>query len=245
MITIGKPRETNGHIKKTSLALPPRDTNEVKTYYCASCDKGYKKLKGNFRASQSPLFRGWGHIPICIKCLDHYEKEYTERLGSNDEAIRRLALHFDLYLDESLLAASKKIAGRSRIAGYIAKANLIQYKGRTYDTYLEEMAEQERVIESVEDLQNIEQEISEKTLMFWGAGFSASDYIFLNNKYDDWTNRHECKTQAQESLFQKLCMIELQMLKGTQKGEKIDGYIKSFNDTLGVLNIKPVQNIYY
>jgi hypothetical protein len=168
-------------------------------------------------------------------------------LGSNDEAIKRLALHLDLYLNESLLNSSKKIgADQCRIAGYIANANLLQYKDKTYDTYLEELAEQERLndkIESVEDLQEIQNDsISPKTLSFWGMGFSATDYLYLNDKYQDWTSRHECKTKAQESIFQKICLMELQIMKAIQKGDKVDGLIKSFNDLLGSANIKPVQN---
>ena len=95
---------------------------------------------------------------------------------------------------------------------------------------------------SVEDLVDIEQEISQKTLAFWGMGFAPDDYVYLNNKYDDWTSRHECKTKAQESIFQKICLMELQILKAAQKGDKIDGLMKSFNDLLGSANIKPVQN---
>jgi len=163
------------HNDKSNLTAPPAEVFEDKTYYCTSCGKGYKKLKGNFRASQSPFFKGWGHIPVCIRCLDYYEKEYTERLGSSDEAIKRLALHLDIYFDESLLASSRKInVNQSRIAGYIAKANLLQYKGKTYDTYLEEVAEEQRLqnkIESFEDLNEIHHEqINQKTLTFWGVG---------------------------------------------------------------------------
>jgi len=236
------------HVDKSNITAPSPEVFEDKTYYCTSCGKGYKRLKGNFRASQSPFFKGWGHIPICIKCLDYYEREYTERLGSSDEAIKRLALHLDLYFDESsLLASSRKInANQSRIAGYIAKANLLQYKDRTYDTYLEEEAEAERQnnkIESYEALDEIQHEqINQNTLTFWGIGFAPEDYIYLEDKYADWTSRHECKTKAQESIFQKICLMELQITKAIQNGDKVDNLIKSFNDLLGSANLKPVQN---
>ena len=50
-------------------------------------------------------------------------------------------MRLDLYLNESLLSSSRKInIGQSRIASYIANANLTQYKGRTYDDYLDECA---------------------------------------------------------------------------------------------------------
>ena len=231
------------HTEKTALTAPPREVVEDRTYYCTSCGKGFRKLKGNFRASQSPFFKGWGFIPVCIKCLEYYEKEYTERLGSSDEAIKRLALHLDLYFNDSLLSSSLKVnIDHSRIAGYIANANLAQYKDKTYDTYLEELSKQEHRIESFEDLQEVVEDISHKSLTFWGMGFSPSDYIYLNEKYDDWTSRHECKTKAQESIFQKICLMELQITKAIQYGDKVDGLIKSFNDLLGSANIKPVQN---
>jgi len=146
------PKSVSGvqkYVPKTNLAAPPPEADD-KIYYCTSCGKGFLKLKGNFRASQSPFYQGWGYVPVCLKCLSHFEKEYTERLGSNDEAIKRLALHFDLYLNESLLNSSKKVTSEQcRIAGYIANANLLQYKGKTYDTYLEELAEQERLNDKI------------------------------------------------------------------------------------------------
>ena len=241
-----KPKIVNGvkkYVPKTNLTAPSPEMNEEKIYYCTSCGKGFRKLRGNFRASQSPFYQGWGFIPICLKCLAHFEKEYTERLGSNDEAIKRLTLHLDLYLNESLLNSSKKITiDQSRIAGYIANANLIQYKGKTYDSYLDELAESNK-IESIHDLHELQNEnINQKTLSFWGLGFSPDDYIYLNEKYEDWTSRHECKTKAQESIFQKICLMELQIMKAIQNGDKVDGLIKSFNDLLGSANIKPVQN---
>lgn len=143
-------------------------------------------------------------------------------MGSSDEAIKRLALHLDLYFDETLLASSRKInANQSRIAGYIAKANLMQFKDRTYDTYLEELAEEERQnnkIESYEDLEEVQHEqINQRTLSFWGIGFAPDDYVFLEDKYADWTSRHECKTKAQESIFQKICLMELQITNRIKK----------------------------
>jgi hypothetical protein len=260
---VGRPKGSPNKIKaapkyvtpmeKKSLAAPSKDLTEDKVYYCTSCGKGYVKLKGNFRASQSPFFKGWGAIPICATCLDYYEKQYTERLGSNDEAIKRLALHFNIYFNDSLLTSSKNIrADQSRIGAYISNANLRQYKDKTYDTYLEEVTEEERKnnkIETVDELKEIQNKnkdavydtITSEILMFWGAGYALDDYVFLDNKYNQWVSRHECKTKAQESIFQKICLIELQINKATQNGDKVDSLIKSFNDLIGSANIKPVQ----
>ena len=228
--------------KATKPAPPPKEVAEKRTYYCTSCGTGYSKLKGNFRASQSPFFKGWGHIPICHNCLNYFEEFYTENLGSSDEAIKRLALHLDLYFNDSLLSSSRKInVGQSRIASYIANANLAQYKGRSYDDYLAESAQQ--VIASIKELKEIPDcKVTQKSLKFWGAGYGAEDYAFLNDKYDNWTSRHECKTQAQESIFQNICLMELQIKRAVQKGDKIDALIRAFNDLLGSANVKPVQN---
>ena len=231
-------------IKKGQVKPPSKEETEERTHYCTSCGKGYPKLKGFFRVSGSPFFKALGYIPICSRCIDHYEKEYTQQLGSNDEAIRRLALHLDLYLDEGLLAASRKVnAAHSRIAGYISKANLQQYRGKTYDAYLDEVADRIAIMSPSDgEGEADEPKISQETLDFWGLGFSRGDYVFLDSKYNDWTSRHECETKVQESVFQKICLLELQILKTIQKGEKTDGLMRSFNDLLGTANIKPVQN---
>ena len=125
---------------------------EPNFYVCPTCKGHFSKLDGNFPASQSELYAGWDyHIPICRKCLDKLFEHYTNVYGGDeDAAIRRICERYDIYYNVSLLNASRKITKtRSRIHNYISKANLVQYKGKTYDTTLDE--ERNNTISSIED----------------------------------------------------------------------------------------------
>ena len=82
-------------------------------------------------------------------------EHYTEVYGNDeDTAIRRICEKYDIYYYTSLLNAGRKITkNRSRINTCVSRANLNQYKGKTYDTTLDE----ERigdVIESLDDITN-------------------------------------------------------------------------------------------
>lgn len=219
---------------------------DIKTpdeYICVTCGKSYKKLDGNFPASQSELYAGLEyHLPTCKRCLDKLYEHYCIVLGDEDEAIRRVCMKYDIYYDQSLANASRKITkDRSRIHTYISRANLIQYKDKTYDTTID--SESSETIDTIEDIkkENKNNKVTRKTIQFFGMGYTEEEYQFLQYQYDDWTARHECKTKAQEELFKNICITQLQIQKATQKGDRIEQLMNAYQNLLGSANIKPNQ----
>ena len=212
-------------------------------YKCPCCATSYVKLDDNFPASQSELYAGWNyHLPICKKCLDKMFEHYTEVYGKDeDAAIRRICEKYDIYYNVSLLNASRKITkNRSRIHTYISKANLVQYKGKTYDTTLDE-ERKEGVIETLDDVRD-SKKAKLKTVKFFGTGFSDDDYQYLQDQYNDWTSRCECKTKAQEEVFKRICFKQLEILKANREGRDTKDLDKTFQDYLDTANLKPKQN---
>ena len=216
--------------------------DEPNFYKCPCCATSYVKLDDNFPASQSELYAGWNyHLPICKKCLDKMFEHYTEVYGNDeDAAIRRICEKYDIYYNVSLLNASRKITkNRSRIHTYISKANLVQYKGKTYDTTLDE-ERKEGVIETLDDVKDAKK-AKLKTVKFFGTGFSDDDYQYLQEQYDDWTTRHECKTKAQEEVFKRICFKQLEILKATRNGENTKDLDYTYQQLLDTANLKPKQ----
>ena len=212
-------------------------------YKCPCCATSYVKLDDNFPASQSELYAGWNyHLPICKKCLDKMFEHYTEVYGNDeDAAIRRICEKYDIYYNVSLLNASRKITkNRSRIHTYISKANLVQYKGKTYDTTLDE-ERKDGIIETLEDVKE-SKKAKLKTVEFFGTGFSDDDYQYLQDQYNDWTSRCECKTKAQEEVFKRICFKQLEILKANREGRDTKDLDKTFQDYLDTANLKPKQN---
>lgn len=218
---------------------------EEREYFCCSCGKSYKKQAGNFRASQSPFFAGNNnYLPICINCVDDFERQYTALLGNSDLAIERLCLHWDVYFNPIILKAvndSRSTNTNLRFSSYVSKANLAQYKGKTYDTTLKERVE--GGITSIDEAKEKDINISQKTIKFFGLGFEIEDYKFLRDQYTDWTTRHECKTKAQEEVFKNLCIAQLNIQKASQGAisMKVDVAMNAFQSLLDTANLKPKQ----
>ena len=129
------------HQEETVLkTIKPVEPVAEDYYKCCTCGKKYTKQSGNFSYSQSPLYKGNNSfLPICNHCLENLVEQYTEILGSQNEAIKRICLHWDMYFNETILNSTKKIdANRSRIKNYVRNCNLNQNNGKTYDTYLHE-----------------------------------------------------------------------------------------------------------
>lgn len=214
-------------------------------YKCCTCGKKYTKQSGNFSYSQSPLYKGNNSfLPICNNCLENLVEQYTELLGSQNEAIKRVCLHWDIYFSDSILNSTKKIdVNRSRIKCYVKNCNLHQNAGKTFDSYLKEINSER--IDTIDDLEELKQDkeikVSQKTIKFFGLGYTPEQYRFLQDQYDDWTHRHECRTKSQEEVFKNLCIAQLNIQIAQQTGGKVKDAMDSFQNLLGTANLKPCQ----
>ena len=126
--------------------------NDIRSPRCTTCGKTFTKQAGNFPASQSPIYACNNHfLPVCKTCIDKLYEHYCAVLGNDEDAIRRICMKFDIYYSKALAESSRKIAvDRSRVHTYISRANLSQFRGKTYDTTIDE--ESRQVIESVEEV---------------------------------------------------------------------------------------------
>lgn len=257
------PRGNTGSTKKTANSRTSKTkidknvqvgrimTEEERTeFYCTCCGKKYTKQKGNFPFSNSPLFAGnGGYATICKTCLDKYFYTLTDFYSGNEEkAVERCCEIFDWYYADDILAACRKISSdRSRIGAYPSKAQLPQFKKRG-TTYLDTIKERASAnINDVEDLMDNQEgladlKVRKRTISMFGMGYSTEQYKFLQEQYDDWVSRCECKSKAQEELFKNLCIAQLNIQIAQQTGGKVKDAMDTFQSLLGSANLKPVQN---
>ena len=194
------------------------------TYKCCACGISTDDINDKlFPDSFSNLYAGWEyHLPICKDCLDRLFEAYTKKHHmSEEEAVRRICMSYDIYYSQSLVDIMKKGSKPNRrMSYYISKTSLTQFANKTYANTLaeeKELAEKEAANNIVAD-DSDEIGIKETDHKFWGFGFNAEDMEFLNNKYQEWTFSHECNTHSQEVIFKQICMLELQILKNMQSG---------------------------
>ena len=223
-----------------------------RTYICTACGHEYSKQKSNFLISHSPLYVGNnGYLPVCKKCIDAYYYNLVEVFSGNEEkAMRRICEIADWYYLDELFAATRKIsADRSRVSAYPSKANINQGVDREtgrHKTFIDTLKDEagqtiDTSTDIAEAMQNRELKTPMKTIKFFGMGFKPDEYKYLQDQYDDWVARHECKTKVQEELFKNICIAQLNIQKAEQTGLKVPEAMKAFQDLLGSANLKPTQ----
>lgn len=238
----------------TTVKIKIKRSNQIddKKYKCSCCGASWDSPKSHFSKSASVLYQANdGYINICNSCRDMYYYQLVDLYNGNEaHAIKHFCQQFDIIFHEDALTASRQIsADRSRISHYQAKKNLGQ-TARVGSTYIDGMKadfenkqkeNRESIIETLDDLDS-DKKTKQKTVKFFGTGFSDDDYQYLQDQYTDWTTRCECKTKAQEEVFKRICFKQLEILKANRAGLDTKDLDKTFQDYLDTANLKPKQN---
>lgn len=218
-------------------------------FYC-----GNEYVETNYYSSNSEFYNNTGKIPYCKQCIERFYRQYYERytnegcLTPEKKAVQRLCMVFDVYYREDIFNSSMNKIRESNMnispmAQYMKMIQLNQYNRykETYENTISE-AEQENRVMSV--ISNLSEEITvdQKTVDFFGSGFTNDDYDFLKREYEDWTARHECNTKAQEEVFKDICFNRLQNLKALRIGEDTKDITASFQKMLDAGKLQPKQN---
>lgn len=234
--------------KQTQPKAVPSKEEELnllisKPFKCVTCGDRFSKQKGNFPFSQSFFFKGNNsYLPICNNCFNHATDQYQELLGNQDEAIKRMCLHWDLYLSESILSSSRKIdAERSRVKEYVRQCNLIQNAGKTYDDFLAE--QKNTIITSVQEAEELGVSVSKSAMERWGIGmFEEEDYKILEDHYRMLKRQNPNCDNNQEIFIKDLCYIHLRKMKAMKdSSDDFDKMVRSYRDTFKQAGLKTIQ----
>lgn len=238
-------------LRSTRITSPTRPEEDAREYYCHTCGKRYTRQKNNFPMSQSPLFKGnHGYIPTCRNCINEIFNQYKQATGSEEEALKRICMKFDIYWNKEIYnMLSKANTSSSRVVTYISRANLLKYQGKTYDDTLDEeynsqlpCYSESSYIQKDNTLQS--KEIDESVRLFWGAGFNDAWYEELSSRYDYWTSKfpEDIETDVgTQALLRQICILETQINKDLVAGKPVEKLVNSLNTLLGSANLKPAQ----
>lgn len=219
---------------------------------CFYCGKEY--VDTNYYNSNSEFYSNIGKIPYCKQCIEKFYQQYCEKytnegcLSPEKKAVQRLCMVFDIYYREDVFESSMNKIKESNMnispMGQYMKTIQLQQYNRNKETYENTItqAEQENfAMSSIADMSS-EITVDQKTIDFFGSGFSQEDYKFLKREYEDWTARHECNTKAQEEVIKDICFNRLQNLKALRRGEDTKDITASFQKMLDAGKLQPKQN---
>lgn len=272
---MGRPKftETGTFGSRPVLKLGPDVTPQKKRVepknngvICICCGKKYMSQANNFYQSKSPLFvSNNGRLPWCKHCVWEYTKMLMEAFGDVEKAIEHACMMFDWYYNPEAAQYAIRSGKENLISAYFIKIMMpqMQKKGTTYaDTIrdgtstrilsLEHIPKVEAPVSQEPDddvTEPVETQpelvISPETVKFFGYGYQPEEYEYLDNQYEDWVERYECKTKAQEELFKNLSIAQLVIQRVQKNGttKEITDAMKTFQDLLGTANLKPNQNV--
>ena len=207
---------------------------------CMCCGKIYDVRKGNFSKTQSQWFMGNdGYLPWCNDCREKMFEFYAKKYNDEDEAIDRLAMMFDTYVDDKVLeAAEYSSTSAPKINTYMGRINMRQFASKSYDDVIDQKKKDALAAGDTKGTK-----VTQRMIKNWGRGLDDQDYLFLEDHYQNLITRHECKTAAQEILFKRIAKAELNCEKADATGDTKK--IKEANDNLqnlmGSAQIKPNQ----
>lgn len=221
-----------------------------------------KSANSSYYRNNSPVYKGnFGYIPICKDCLrdmyDEYKEKYDleiksditikDKFYSEKKAVRRLCSIIGIYYsDECFELSTSQSSNMNGFTAYMRTTNLIKYNKKNYDNTIAEDEDRER--RRIQGSVNVDEEvrkmedIDEETIKFFGVGFSEDDYKYLQEQYDDWTTRHECKTKTQEEIFKQICFTQLDLLKAQRAGENTKDLTATYLKQLDAAKLQPKQN---
>lgn len=207
---------------------------------CMCCGKIYDVRKGNFSKTQSQWFMGNdGYLPWCNECKEKMFDFYTKKYGDENEAIKRLAMLFDIFYCDGLLeAAEHSTTSVPKINTYMGRLNMRQHAGKSYDDTLDQEKK-----DALAAGRTGNTKVTQKMIRFWGDGFDERDYLFLEDHYQNWITRQECKTVSQETLFKQIAKAELNSEKAYATGDtkKIKEATDNLLNLMTSANVKPNQ----
>ena len=227
--------------------MPRTNKNKCTCFYC-----GKEYVDTNYYKSSSIFYSNIGKVPYCKQCIEKFYQYYYEKytndgcLTPEKNAVKRLCAAFDIYYKEdaynaAIESAKKREMNITPMGAYMKMIQLTQYKGKSYDNTVSD-EEKEIFVASIPTNVSDSRKVDEKTIRFFGAGFTDDDYMFLKEEYDDWVARHECQTKAQEEVFKRICFKQLEILKATRKGEDTKNLDDTFQKLLDTAKLQPKQN---
>ncbi len=209
---------------------------------CVCCGRIYNKQRTNFRPTKSILFAAnKGYLPVCSICLDKDLKQWSETLKDEEQALRRVCLHWNIYFNTDLAKSIIEKRGTDGYIGsYFSQLNMAQWGNgaKTYDNTIEEdlIAKDEEEVEVEEEPPEVVPDIpateepkpktikvTQKAKKIWGDGFEPEEYLILEDEYDSWLSRIKNKeniTKGLENTIREICRIGIDIRRSRACGVK-------------------------
>ena len=188
--------------------------------------------------------------PICKRCiLAMVEQRRNDKDEPNETkesvmyVLQKMDRVFDEgFYDECVKGARDEVKEKNRnspFATYItAIQSLPNWKGKTWNDSI--FSDGDSQVDNTEVNEN--SRILKAAKKRFGEEYSPQDLMFLEQEYQDWIKRYPCENKAQEVLYKNAAYVELNIEKAQKEGRDTKDLLKSLQEIMTSLQIKPSQS---
>ena len=87
------------------------------------------------------------------------------------------------------------------------------------------------------------QSVRKNIIRLFGDGLTTSDYLYLQDQYDDWKARTQIDTKSQETYIVNICNLQLQIHNAQKAGRDTGKLLDTLNKLMDAARLQPKQNL--
>lgn len=207
--------------------------------FCTKCNRMLPSSEF-YKSPNTRLHKG-GYMCLCKECLKEICQDYLNEYKSLQSAIYFTCATAGIpFIQSAYHYMEDRVAGKSGklnyFGNYLQAFNTIK---KNVDHWVE-FADTDTALSEIVTVSDMRQKAEEEIAKFrldWGDFDDTEDYAFLEYRYDIYTDGLPKLKPAQETLYRKLCIAELNSRKIEAKGESTRDIQKQILDLMNKLKI--------
>jgi len=234
-------------MSKTTKATKPKLKVASAQGYCRKCRK-VMTLDSNFYEATNPMIDTNGYLSVCKKCCAEIYETYFAIYNNIETAIELTCRDLDIRFSKDSLTQTLNQIEKMVSKGKKTNAVFGIYKSKLMSTTKSnDKIDSFRYKDSDNLNYDIEDDVFEENpenkelVLFWGRGFSPSDYEFLEMELANWKQTHKCDNHADEVLLREICIKILEIRNKRAKGGDVGGLQKELQDLMKTASVDPAK----
>lgn len=189
-----------------------------------------------------------GYYPICRDCVldmaTDFDKKKNKRIDNRHKLIKMFEDLDVVFLDTMYKKSCAAIADEKgeNPTSTVFQHMIAQVKSLPQYTKLKfkdsDFGRDTEIVE-FED----ERKASAATKKRFGSGFTESDYLYLQDQYDDWCSRTQVDSKSQETYVMQICLQLLDIDRDRKDGKDVSNKLKALDTLMNAANLQPKQNV--
>ena len=211
---------------------------------CPSCNTWQKADTGFYMDKNYKTNR----FPICKRCLlARVEQRKSDKDEPNEckESVQKVLqfmdrIYDDAFYEDCVKGAKDGVKEKNRNSPFstyiVAISSLPQWKGKTWKDSIF------GTDGSIDDTEISKRKPRKEIIKIFGSGFSNEEYLYLQDKYDEWRARTQVDSLSQETYIIRICFKLLDIWKAQRNGEDTNKMDESLNKLMDAAKLQPKQN---